>query len=163
MTIGTLCRLIPGVIILGLIVWALRLEDLRGRWQHQYEAEHVARLADRETYQRAQAEAEAKNKAQVQRIQQQQQEITENADNRYNADLARLRAELGRLLAQDGTAKGSPDKPGASGLPNAAGQPGQTGTVCIPTRDYVSGAETELQLDALIQWVLGQSKVDPNK
>jgi hypothetical protein len=35
--------------------------------------------------------------------------------------------------------------------------------VSLPADELLRAQETELQLNALIDWVLGQSSVDPNK
>ena len=155
---------------LGLFLFALvqhfQLLDARhdrDAWRRQFDSEHAGRVADRQSYETAQAKAAALNKVQVQRIERQQQEITDNAENRYNADLARLRAELGRLLAQDQAAEGDPGKPGASPLPDSAGKPDDPAEVSIPASLYVHGAELELQLERLQDWVREQLKVDPNK
>ena len=152
------------IAFLALLAWAIRVNDLRDRWHRQYQSEHVARLADRSTYERAQAEADAKNKATLNRVRVEQEAINERTSRDFQTDLARLRAELGKRLSQGGTAapQGASGTTGASPLPDAAGG-ADAETVCIPSSLYVFGAETELQLDHLQRWISEQLKVDPNK
>lgn len=154
----------PWAAILLLLGWSARLNDLRDRWHRQYLSEHAARLADRSTYERAQGEADAKNKATLNRVRAEQEAINERTSRDFQTDLARLRAELANRLPQGGTAapQGASGTTGASPL---SGTPGgaDAETVCIPSSLYVFGAETELQLDHLQRWISEQLKVDPNK
>ena len=102
-------------------------------------------------------EAKRLNEQQVQRIEKEQQEISDDIEAKYEADLARLRAELGKRLRPQ-----SPSNPGSPQAGPDGKTPGTTdeaARVCIPTGDYVRGAETELQLDTLITWVEEQLKV----
>jgi hypothetical protein len=124
-----------------------------------------ARHADQEAYRKAQADAQALNKAQLERIESEQQRISDHAELSYEADLARLRAELAKRLPHGGTPapQGAPLNPGASQVPDAPGKPDEEARVCIPSSLYVRGAENELQLERLIDWVSEQSKVDQNK
>jgi hypothetical protein len=164
-TIKAIFTFAPWVAILLILGWAARVNDLRDRWHHQYEAEHAGRITDRASYENAQKAAEAQNKAQIQRVETQQQRITNDADKRYQADLARLRAELGKRLQQGGTpaTQGSAGNPGTPQVPDTAGKLNGPATVSIPTSLYVRGAELELQLERLQQWVAEQVKVDPNR
>jgi hypothetical protein len=164
-TLKAIFTFAPWVAILLILGWGARVNDLRDRWHHQYEAEHAGRLSDRTSYENAQKAAEAQNKAQIQRVETQQQRITNDADKRYQADLARLRAELGKRLQQGGTpaTQGSAGNPGAPQVPDTTGKLDGPATVSIPASLYVRGAELELQLERLQQWVAEQVKVDPNK
>jgi hypothetical protein len=122
------------------------------------------RAADRAAYAKAQADAAALNKVQVERVKSEQQEITQNAENRYNADLARLRAQLAAELQQSANAahQGASGGSGLSDLPNAAAVPDDPSRVSIPKSLYVRGAELELQLERLQQWICQQVAIDPN-
>jgi hypothetical protein len=132
----------------------------RDSWHKQYTAEHEARAADRRAYVKAQADAAAKNKAQVAQVEQQYQRIANDADKQHETDLARLRAELNDRLRS--LPQGAPVNPGASPTPITAGKPDATPRVCIPTSQYVLGAEHELQLDQLITYVEQITSIDPN-
>lgn len=161
----TLLRLSPWLAILLLLGWTIHLNDLKGKWETNAHHCASARHADRESYAKAQADAQAKNDAQLVRVKSEQQGISDNAKRSFDADLARLRAELAKRLPQGRTAapQGTPIGPGASPLPRAPGGPDAEARVCIPTSLYVRGAENELQLDSLIGWLERQMKIDPNK
>jgi hypothetical protein len=145
----------------------LQLFELRhahaeaAKWEKQFHSEHAGRLADRASYVKAQADAAAQNKAQVQRVEQQQQKVTDNVEAQYRADLARLHAE--QLRQQPNAAS-----PGVAGRPGSpapgtasSGPDGQA--VPLPGPDLLRAQETELQLNALIDWELQQEAIDPNK
>lgn len=121
----------------------------------------AARHADQQRYAKAQADAQAANKAQVTKVEQQYQRISEDAEKQHESDLARLHAELNERLRA--LPQGAPVNPGASPPPATPGKPDATPRVCIPTSQYVLGAEHELQLDQLITYVEQITGVDPNK
>lgn len=108
--------------------------------------------AERDSLIAAQKEARRLNDEQVQRIEKEQEAITNDIERKYEADRARLKRELADRLrkpsapSNTGSPQAGPNGPAPSG-------PDETAKVCIPTGDYVSGAETELQLDTLITWV----------
>jgi hypothetical protein len=123
--------------------------------------ERNGRIADRQAYVKAQADAAAQNKAQVAKVEQQQQKVTDDVEARYHADLARLRAERLRQPANPAPqrAASSPASPApgpATGGPGCEAMP-------LSGPDLLRAKETELQLNALIDWVLQQASVDPNK
>jgi hypothetical protein len=96
--------------------------------------------------------AEELNRQQIERIKQDQDRITSDVEARYKADRERMRVELDKRLR----AKAAPSNPGspqAGPDGKAPGNPHAEAPVCIPPSQYVQGAETELQLDALITWV----------
>jgi hypothetical protein len=146
---------------LALLGWALRVNDLRDRWHHQYTSEHAGRLADRTAYRNAQATAAAQNKAHVANVEAQQQRISDNVETRYRADLARLRAQRG-IVQQANPAPQRPTSGTASPAPGTATGGPDPKAVPLPPAELLRAQETELQLNALIDWVLGQSAVDPN-
>jgi hypothetical protein len=122
----------------------------------------VAREVEQREYINAQAAADAQNKAQIAKVKAEQERITGHVEQSYEADRARLRAELAKRLRPQ-AAKGSAGKPGASDLPHAAPVADDPSRVSIPTDLYVRGAELELQLERLQQWVREQVSIDPNK
>jgi hypothetical protein len=121
----------------------------------------AGRASDRQAYVKAQADAAAQNKAQVAKVEQQQQKVTDDVEARYHSDLARLRAEQLRQPANPAPqrAASSPASPApgpATGGPGCEAMP-------LSGPDLLRAKETELQLNALIDWVLQQASVDPNK
>jgi len=122
------------------------------RWHKQFDAEHAGRLADRAAYTKAQDDAAAANKAHVQAENKLREQINEASRSSFIADRDRLRAQSG----------GAAGSAGVSEVPKPApGTPPEV--VSLPPAELLRAQETELQLNALIDWILGQSKVDPNK
>jgi hypothetical protein len=164
--LSALFKYVSGGLAILCLVLFLRL-GMEKRHSAKVEAQLVkcgqARHADHEAYRKAQADAQAHNKAQLERIESEQQRISDHAELSYEADLARLRAELARRLPNHTAPQGAPLNPGASQVPVAPGKPDEEARVCIPSSLYVRGAENELQLERLIDWVSEQSKVDQNK
>jgi hypothetical protein len=133
-------------------------------WHSQYNAEHSGRLADRKSYQDAQAAAHAKNLADVAADKAARERITHDISQSYEAQLASLRADLARRLhGGNPAAQGSA---GGSGLPGVSPAPsGADGgsRVSIPSSLYVRGAELELWVEQWQRWAREQAKVNPNK
>jgi hypothetical protein len=123
---------------------------------HQVVQISASREADRRAYAKAQADAAAANKAQVAKIEQQQQKVTDDVEARYRADLARLRMQSANRAPSGAASDAGPSAPSSP----ASGPNGQA--VPLPSAELLRAQETELQLNALIDWVLGQSSVDPN-
>ena len=129
--------------------------------ESQLAKSEAARHADREAYAKAQAEAQVANAATVAKDKAERERITNDISQSYEAELASLRADLARRLrnaAPQGSA-GPTDLPQVSPAPSGADDASR---VSIPTSLYVRGAELELQLEKLQQWVNEQLKVDPN-
>jgi hypothetical protein len=99
------------------------------------------------------------NRQQVERITKEQEEITDDIEARYKADRERMRVELDKRLRSKAP-QGNPAGPGASPDGTPPGGIDEAAPVCIPPSQYVQGAETELQLDTLIDWVERQLKVE---
>lgn len=132
---------------------------------HKVEAQLIkavaGRKADRAAYEAAEKAATSANLAQVHRVEQQQQKVTDDVETGYRSDLARLRADNDRLRSHP-AASGAPGKSGSSAPgPTSGGLGGQA--VPLPDAELLQAQETELQLNALIDWVLQQSAIDPNK
>jgi hypothetical protein len=122
----------------------------------------AGRAADRQAYIKAQADAAAANKAQVAKVEQQQQKVTDDVEARYRADLARLRAERGKLQPANPAPQRPASGSGSSAPSPAPGGPGNQ-AVPLPPAELLRAQETELQLNALIDWVLQQASIDPNR
>jgi hypothetical protein len=123
--------------------------------------ERNGRIADRQAYVKAQADAAAQNKAQVAKVEQQYQRNSDDERQAYLSDLAKLRAD--RVRQQASAAPGST---GATGSPQApAPAAGANGNgLCVPAESALceAGAEIELRLMHLQNLYDQQTKVDPN-
>jgi hypothetical protein len=153
-------------IILGCaLVLALWRAD---HWKHvaterqaQLTREIAARKADRDAYAKAQADAAAKNKAQVQHVEQQYQRNSDNERQAYLDDLAKLRA--GRVRSQAPAAPGSAGPANPSADDATAPRIDDAG-VCVPATSDVceAGAEIELRLMHLQNLFEQQTTINPN-
>lgn len=146
----------------ALIALAMLLALYRGEKRHsaKVEAQLVAsveaRKADRVIYQTAQVAAQAKNEAQVARIETDQEKASAELKNDFDRDLARLRAGGVRQdLAAVGRATRSAQ---ASGISAPACQP--DGENMLVSRALImQAAEIELGRNALIDWINRQIDV----
>lgn len=146
-----------GMFVAGLML-ALKLERTQnGKLKAQIEKCSEARRADRATYERAQAEAALKNKAQVQRIEKKQQEITDEVSSDLTARLERLRREL--RDKRPSAAGGSPGRAGAGSVPAAPGGVDEAAGLCLAPGELLSAAESEERHDRLIDWIEKQLAV----
>lgn len=147
-------------LILGLIVWYQSGQI--HKWHTQNDKCAVAREADQDRYAAAQSKAAADNQAHVAQIEQKQKEISDDVEQRYQGDLARLRADNQRLQHnQSSAAPGSASGAGSSAPSQApSGPDGET--LSLPPAELLQGQECELQLNALIDWNNQQSAIDPN-
>jgi len=125
----------------------------------QLSKEHAGRLADRQAYTRAQADAAALNKVHVQQIETKQQKVTTDVETDYQRKLAALRSGL---RAQPPAAQGSANGAGSSKVPDASSGPDAEAGVPLSDSERLRAAENELQLDELITWIEQQTKIDPN-
>lgn len=107
----------------------------------------AGRTADRAAYTQAQRDAAAKNQAEVQRIESEQQRITSNVEADLSARLERLRREL----RAKGAAPPRPAESAAAGpaVPSAPGA-AEAARVCVSPEQFLLGAEYEEKLD---QWI----------
>lgn len=150
----------------GLIVLALSIQTIRlGHRTNQLEAAKInlnecraGREADRTAYREAQARAAEMNRAEVQRIETQQKEITDDIQARYLSDLARLK-RLRQQPAPEGSSRGSQ----AGEVPNpATGVDGEN--LPVPRSELLrcenDAAEIELKSNYLIDWVKQQLGVE---
>jgi hypothetical protein len=156
LAIGKLLSILAAV---ALICWQ---SSQIHRWHKHYDSEHAAHLADNASYRAAQKAAGEQNKAQVAKVEQQQQKVTDDVETRYRSNLARLRADNDRLRSQGTTPSGVADKPGSPTPGPASSGPGNQ-AVPLPSDELLHAREEELQLNALIDWVLQQAAVNPNQ
>jgi hypothetical protein len=151
---------------LGLALFAgiqtLRL-GAEQRHAHKVEAQLskavAARQADREAYAKAQAEARAKNLADIQRTEQRQKEISDARVADLNSRLDRITRELRDNPSAKGSAGRTP-VPETGPAPCRAYDPAW---LCLSPADRLLAAQNEERHDQLIDWVIGQSNIDPNK
>jgi hypothetical protein len=159
-TLLTLIRIGPWVAILLLLGVTSYQSGKIHDWHQKADHCNQLRASDRASYEQAQKDAAAQNKAHVAQIEHQYQENSDAARRVYQSDLARLHS-LG--VRQQGTAApqspahgaGSPQVPAAPGGVDGAAQ------VCVPAADAMSSAETELRLYGLQSWISEQLKVRP--
>jgi hypothetical protein len=145
--------LVGALLLLSLAYWnADRRAD---KFERQAIKCAEGRKADRAAYETAQKDAASKNKAQVQKIESEQQRITANVEADLTARLERLRSELRR----NATSQGSPRSPGAGGVPEAPGSANGEARVCLEADQLLRGAENEERHEQLIRWVEQQLKV----
>jgi hypothetical protein len=118
-----------------------------------------ARHADQQAYRKAQADAQAKNAARRQRTEQRQKEISDARVADLNARLERIARELRDNPAAKGSAGRTP-------IPETGPAPCRafdSAWLCLSPADRLLAAENEERHDQLIDWVIQQSKIDPNK
>lgn len=115
------------------------------------------RIDDRKAYEQAQRDAQVKNDADVSRIVGEQEKVNAEAKSRYERDLARLRSGGVRkdLAAPPGSAGCA--EAGADGKA-AAGVDG-TDQLCVSRSLILRGAEIELQLMHLQDWINDQLQI----
>ena len=124
--------------------------------------EKDAHTADIARWKAASDVATALSKATIARVETAQAAITKGVSDDYEASLADLRARYDRVRHAAPVNQRPANGDRASPVPGSA--PGPNGqAVPVPTADDLAGAETELQLNSLIDWVREQSAVDPNK
>jgi hypothetical protein len=136
----------------GLKIWPLSIAGLKTELQ----AEKNARRADRDTYARAQAEARAKNEAEVKRITDEQERKSAEAKSNYERDLARVRA--GGVRKDLAAPSRNPGGSKAGTVPQAACRDDEQ-NLCVSRARVLQAAEIELGRNALIDWINEQLKV----
>lgn len=147
---------------LGLLLMALAVQQVRiNSRDNKIERQQIdirELRGERDSLIAAAKEAERLNKEQVQRIVTDQEKINGDIEARYRADRERMQRELAERLRRQ-TDNGHPQGPGAGPNGKAPGGSDAEAPVCIPPSQYVQGAETELQLDTLIDWIEQQLQV----
>ncbi len=139
------------------------------------DAEKTAHQKTKTDYRNAQLEAARLERQRLARVRRQQQEITDAIEADYTARLADARARAERLrqdLRSRGAAGGASRGVAVRGLPAAGGRAAaapEDHRLPSPERPAAEQLERDLvateqaiQLDALIDWVMKQSAIDPN-
>lgn len=144
-------------LMVAALVVALKMERQHsGKLKVQVEKVVEAREADRRAYAAAQREAAERNRAQVARIEQQQEKVSREIQSNLGTRLERLRGELRKQAA---AARGS-SRPG--GLPaggDTAGGADEAPGLCLAPADVLRAAENEERHDRLIDWVEQQGGI----
>jgi len=137
-----------------------------GHFEQLYTKKQAALAGTVANYRAAAQQAEAADKANVERVATEQRNINERISNDFEARLAAARSLAQRLREQSAAAAADP-RSGAGapvpGLPAAAGGAHETaGQDPLPQSDALTATEQAIQLDELIKWVRKQAAVDPN-
>ena len=192
--IGVLFLIVAGAAIVqtarleGFKVWPFAMTGwIETATTHEAERD-AARMAHAKTkteYREAQADAARQEADRIDRVRQQQKEVTNAIESDYRRQLADLGARAERLRKQlrsrtgaGGAPTGEPGPtlpdpagrtdraPGDRRLPPTGGEPADIGPFGRTPeeqleRDIIATGQA-LQLDALIDWVIAQSAIDPN-
>ncbi len=138
------------IAIVLLLLTAWHFQSRATHWHDQTQVCQSGREADRKAYEKAAADAKAKNLADVRAIEQQwQQKVTETEEN-YNAQLTAARADVAAYAARMRQAiaanKGATSGPGVSypaGTPGATSGAGGATLIPVPEGDlYICAANT---------------------
>lgn len=111
---------------------------------------------DRNAYQQAQKDAAAKNQAEVQRIESEQEKHNAASERDTIARLNELRRQL---RGQNAAPQGASGRPGASAVPAPTANPDGKAGVCLEAEQLLRAAENEERHDQLIRWVEQQLSV----
>jgi hypothetical protein len=139
-----------------LIIAIIQTIELNGLFWIEGVKDRLERVQiDNNELRAAAKEAERLNQEQVDRIVTEQDRISKDVEANLGARLERLRSEL-----RSKAAKGSTNRPQASPDGKAPGNPDAEAGVCIPTSQFLLGAEYEEKLDQWINWYEMQLKVE---
>lgn len=154
--ISAVWRVIKGtwkeIAILALVLTVWHVSNKASHWHDQTEIAQVGREADRKAYEAATAKAEAKNVAEVQKIQEQWQQKVTKIEGDYDAQLASAKSDVAsyvsRLREAYAAARATGDT-GISRVPFAAGgseatsRDSPTSLIPVPESDlYICAANT---------------------
>ena len=144
---------------LGLVCLLLAVQTVRlGAEQNSHERTKINLRevrAERDNLIAAQVEARRLNDEQVQRIEKEQEAITDEVERDLTLRLERLRSELRSKAAprNPGSSQASPDGKAPGGTPQEAG-------VCLAPDELLRAAENEERHDQLITWIEKQLGVE---
>lgn len=169
--------LMLGILALGhIFVIDPNLREQRDKAIGERNAERTAHQKTKTDYRTAQAEAARLEQNRIERVKAEQQEITDAVEADYRRQLAglharaeRLREELRAGAGAAGAGRGvempglSPSAGGSAEAADDRGFPAPFGRSPAEQleRDIIA-SEQAIQLNALIDWLLAQSAIDPN-
>ena len=152
-----------GVAVALFLAWVARIDHLRAAHLKQYQAEHAAYVqfqADVKAKTELARIADAAHKAEVERD---QNKVTMEVSNDYQAQLADLRRRYAALqLRNNAKANSGGGRSSAMpGVPNTASGADDTAPQAgLPPEDALIASEQALQLKGLQDWVRGQEAVE---
>ena len=137
-----------------------------GQFEQLYRAEQSAFARTVADYRAAAAAARAADRAAAERVRAEQRAINERTIDGYQARLAAARARARRLQFADAPPPADPCAGRAAPMPGLSAAACDTdqaaGQDRLPARDALIATEQAIQLDALIDWVKRQARIDPN-
>jgi hypothetical protein len=157
------------VIGLGCVLLLALLVQDRNRWKAKtayfaqlLAGERAAHSATVANYRAAADQARRADAANIARVEATQAQINQRSKHDYQSRIAAARAAGQRLRGHQGAAAdpgGGPAAP-VPGLPAAAGRAAQDpGDHRLSDQERLTATEQAIQLDALIEWVVEQSRV----
>ena len=161
-------KLIIGLGCLALLV--LLIQD-RNRWKaktahyaEQLAGERAAHAATVNNYRAAADQARRADAANVARVEAEQAGINQRSKHDFESRIAAARAAGQRLRGDQGAAADS-SRGGAAPVPGLSAAPGRAaegpGDHGLSVEERLTATEQAIQLDALIEWVVAQSRVRP--
>lgn len=131
------------------------------QYEKLYKGEQYAHLQTKLNYIDAADAARAADKANAERVLQEQQSINKETTDELEARLADARARADGLRKQLSTAATNPSGPGAASVPSVP--PATGGPAEGSLQDRLLATEQAIQLDELIKWVVKQHNVQVSK
>lgn len=133
------------------------------QFEQLYRNEQAAFAGTVANYREAAEQARLADRANAERVRQDQLRINERISNGYEARLAAARAAADRLRQAGAAPADAGSRGGAAvpGLSAPAGEPHQApGQNGLSVDDRLTATEQAIQLDELIEWVRRQAKID---
>jgi len=155
----------------GLKIWPIAITGLTEKLETrtaERDAERTAHQKTKDDYRAAQRDADRLEAERISRVRSEQQEITDDVMQDYGRRLADARAAADRLRGEavraGNGAAGAPGSVDLSGAGDAADRAGEAADDRrLSVEERLIATEQAIQLDALIDWILKQSAVDPNR
>jgi hypothetical protein len=166
---GFIAKLSPAQLIIAALVMLAAFQHIHANRLEHHSAslsralgnEKLAHAADIARWKAASETATALNKATIAKVEQRQAIITKETTDDYTSQLADLRrAYADRVRHAAPSHQCAPNGDRASPVSSA---PSGVDGEAVPGVDLGYAAETELQLNALIDWNRKQAAIDPNK
>lgn len=152
----------PWLGMLLAIAWSVHMGDLRSNWETKFNAEVAAHRADVTSYRNAQKAASIQNQAHIAKVTADRQKVTDDVEKTLNDRIAALRLQL-REQSHSTPAQRPSDRASTPDVPSASKGTDETPRVCIPSSQFLLGAEYEEKLDEWVTWANAQMGIDPNK
>jgi hypothetical protein len=168
---GTIAAALGGISVLVLSILLVIQKGETHHWTKQsnqfeklYHDEQGAFTQTVANYQAALTQARAEDKANAARVIAEQQATNIRTSQSYEARIATLDAELGRLQRNHPATPANPGSPGnapvSSPVAPAGGTDGAPGQDGLSTSDAYIASKQAIQLDELIKWVKANLQID---